>query len=312
LQRKKVKAMQAHSSQSCPKVATIPVIAVLLVSLMVILLPIRAQAAPFLRKGSVGESVVALQKSLATLGYYTAGIDGDFGPLTDKAVRAFQSASGLVPDGIVGPLTWGALDRTMEVSRGRTGPLRGRLIVLDAGHGGVEPGAISAWGDKEKNFTLGLALKTRRYLEQMGANVVMTRYGDYSPGSDWGYPVDELLARVSIANSKGADIFVSIHNNAYPKDPGVSGVMGFYRRGSSESYTLASKIAWSVNSSSGLRMIDVQEGPYYVLNRTYMPAALIEVGFMTNRNDVLRLRLESFQDRVAQGIAAGIVDYFGR
>jgi N-acetylmuramoyl-L-alanine amidase len=262
--------------------------------------------------GSQGESVEALQEVLSMLGYYTARVDGIFGPLTDKAVRAFQSASGLVPDGIVGPLTRSALQRAREVSRGKTGPLRGRLIVLDPGHGGVEPGAISSWGDKEKTFTLGLALKTRRYLEEMGASVIMTRYGDYPPGSDWGYPVDELLARVAIANSNGADIFVSIHNNAYPKDPGVSGVMGFYRRGSSESYKLASQIAWSVNASSGLRMIDVQEGPYYVLNRTYMPAALIEVGFMTNRNDVLRLRTESFQDRVAKGIAAGIVGYLGR
>lgn len=256
--------------------------------------------------------MTALQEALSTLGYYTARVDGDFGPLTDKAVREFQSAAGLVPDGIVGPLTWAALDRATQVSRGKTGPLRGRLIVVDAGHGGVEPGAISAWGDKEKNFTLGLALKTRRYLEEMGATVVMTRYGDYSPGSDWGYPVDELLARVSVANSQGADLFISIHNNAYPQDPGVSGVMGFYRRGSYESYTLASKIAWSVNASSGLQMIDIQEGPYYVLNRTYMPAALIEVGFMTNRNDILRLRTEAFQDKVAKGIAAGIVDYFGR
>jgi N-acetylmuramoyl-L-alanine amidase len=304
--------LQACNRHYCIKAPTAPVIVVLLACLMVTLLPIRAQAAPFLRRGSLGSGVAALQETLQTLGYYTARVDGDFGPLTDKAVREFQSAAGLVPDGIVGPLTWAALDRATQVSRGKTGPLRGRLIVVDAGHGGVEPGAISAWGDKEKNFTLGLALKTRRYLEEMGATVVMTRYGDYSPGHDWGYPVDELLARVSVANSQGADIFISIHNNAYPKDPGVSGVMGFYRRGSYESYTLASKIAWSVNASSGLQMIDVQEGPYYVLNRTYMPAALIEVGFMTNRNDVLRLRTEAFQDKVAKGIAAGIVDYFGR
>jgi N-acetylmuramoyl-L-alanine amidase len=88
--------------------------------------------------------------------------------------------------------------------------------------------------------------------------------------------------------------------------------MGFYRRGSYESYKLAEKIAWAVNGTTALKMIDVQEGPYYVLNRTYMPAALIEVGFMTNRDDTYRLRLESFQDKAAQGIAAGIIDYLGR
>lgn len=303
--------MEAHKRQVWLKTVRTPAI-LLLTACFFLLVPIRAQTAPFLRIGSTGESVEMLQETLSALGYYAARVDGIFGPITDKAVRAFQTASGLVPDGIVGPLTWAALDRVRDVSRGKTGPLRGRLIVVDAGHGGAEPGAISPWGDKEKNFTLGLALKTRRYLEEMGATVIMTRYGDYSPGSDWGYPVDELLARVSIANANGADLFVSIHNNAYPKDPGVSGVMGFYRKGSQESYTLASKVAWAVNASSGLKMIDVQEGPYYVLNRTYMPAALIEVGFMTSRDDVLRLRLEAFQDKVAKGIAAGIVDYFGR
>lgn len=304
--------MEAQRRQLWFKTARAASVFLLASMCFAILVPIRAQAGPFLRAGSTGESVAIVQEILSGLGHYTGRVDGIFGPLTDKAVRAFQSASGLVPDGIVGPLTWAALERVGEVSRGKTGPLRGRLIVLDAGHGGSEPGAISPWGDKEKDFTLGIALKTRRFLEEMGATVVLTRYGDYPPGSDWGYPVDDLLARASIANSNGADVFVSIHINAYPQDPGVSGVMGFYRRGSSESYALASKIAWAVNASSGLKMIDVQQGPYYVLNRTYMPAALIEVGFMTNRNDVLSLRLGSFQDKVAQGIAAGIVAYFGR
>lgn len=304
--------MHAHNRHSWLKAAISPGIVVLLACLMVIVLPIRAEAASLLRRGSTGPGVETLQHSLAALSYYTGWVDGDFGPITQAAVKEFQAGAGLVPDGIVGPLTWAALDRSTSVSRGTSGPLRGRTIVIDPGHGGSEPGAISAWGDKEKSFTLGIGLKVKRYLEAQGATVVMTRYGDYAPGSDWGYPVDELLARASIANSRGADLFVSVHNNAYPKDPGISGVMGFYRKGSPESYKLAEKIAWAVNYSSGLRMIDVQEGPYYVLNHTYMPAALIEVGFMTNRDDVNRLRLEAFQVKAAKGIAAGILDYFGR
>jgi N-acetylmuramoyl-L-alanine amidase len=304
--------MRARSCHSWLKSAISPGIALLLVCLTVLLVPIRAEAAPLLRRGSVGPDVENLQQSLAVLGYYAGWIDGDFGPMTEKAVIDFQASAGLETDGIVGPLTWEALKRATRVSRGLTGPLRGKLIVLDAGHGGPEPGAISPWGDKEKNFTLGITLKTKRYLEAQGATVILTRYGDYEPGSDWGYPIDSLLARVSIANSRAADLFVSIHNNAYPQDPGVSGVMGFYRKGSYESYKLAEKIAWAVNGTTALKMIDVQEGPYYVLNRTYMPAALIEVGFMTNRDDTYRLRLESFQDKAAQGIAAGIIDYLGR
>lgn len=304
--------MQARSCHSWLKTAASSGIVLILGLLMALLLPIRAEAAALLRLGSAGAEVEALQQSLAALGFYTGWVDGDFGPVTEKAVIGFQGSAGLEPDGVAGPLTWAALERATQVSRGVTGPLRGRLIVIDAGHGGPEPGAISAWGDKEKDFTLGISLKARRLLEALGATVVMTRYGDYAPGSDWGYPVDDLLARVSVANSKGADLFVSVHINSYPKDPGVSGVMGFYRKNSGQSYNLAEKIARAVNKSSDLKMIDIQEGPYYVLNRTYMPAALIEIGFMTNRDDVNRLRQESFQDKAAKGIAAGILDYLGR
>lgn len=304
--------MYAPACHSCQKAARTLGIALLFACLLVILLPIRAEAAPLLRRGSTGSNVEILQRSLAALGFYAGGVDGIFGPVTERAVTDFQASLGLQTDGIVGPLTWAALERAQQVSRGSSGPLRGRLIVVDAGHGGSEPGALSSWGDKEKNFTLGIALKTKRYLETQGATVVMTRQGDYLPGSDWGYPVDDLIARVSIANSRGADLFVSIHINAYPKDPTVSGVMGFYRQGSGTSRRLAENIAWAVNGTTDLRMIDVQQGPYYVLNHTYMPAALIEIGFMTNRSDINRLRLQSFQDKAARGIAEGILDYFGR
>ncbi|NLC14891.1 MAG: hypothetical protein GX784_00980, partial [Firmicutes bacterium] len=258
-----------------------------------------------------GESVAQLQRMLLAAGFDPGPVDGIFGPRTQAATMAFQESAGLVIDGIVGPQTWGALNRLGGVSRG-TGPLRGRVIVIDPGHGGPEPGAISYWGDKEKHFTLGIATKTRRYLEDQGAVVVMTRYGDYSPGSDWSPRPDELLARVSIANSRGADLFLSIHINAYPKDPGVSGVMGFYRAGSWESQRLARTLASNVSASAGLRYIDTQVGPYYVLNNTYMPAALMEIGFVTNWNDVNLLRQDWFQDAVAKGLARGVREFLLR
>lgn len=276
--------------------------------------PIRAAAAPILRTGSQGDSVLQLQQSLAKLGFDPGPKDGDFGPRTLAAVTQFQNSAGLKPDGVVGPLTWGAIDRLSvsgETTSRSAGPLRGRTIVVDAGHGGNEPGAISPWGDNEKDFTLKIALKVRQYLEAQGANVIMTRYGDYPPGSDWGYTVDELAARASIANSNSADLFVCIHINSYT-DPNVSGVMGFYRSGSQASLTLASRLANTVSGTTGLRYIDTQVGPYYVLNHTTMPAALIEIGFMSNYHDVNLLRQNSFIDDAARGLAAGIVDYFGR
>lgn len=293
------------------KVAPLKLTATVLLLVTSLLVPIRGYTAPLLRTGSYGDNVAMLQKYLQNAGFNPGYIDGAFGPKTQSAVIAFQRHSGLVPDGIVGPLTWAALERANSISRG-TGPLRGRTIVIDPGHGGPEPGAISYWGDKEKNFTLDIAAKVRYYLESQGAVVIMTRYGDYSPGSDWPLPADDLLARVSIANSRDADLFLSIHINAYPKDPGVSGVMGFYRNGSRESQKLAQVLANRVSGATNLRLIDVQTGPYYVLNHTYMPAALMEIGFMTNWNDVNLLKQNWFQDSVAKGLARGVSEYLGR
>ncbi len=269
-------------------------------------------AAPLLYRGCLGTPVASLQQSLANAGFDPGPVDGDFGPKTEAAVIEFQRAFGLVPDGICGPLTYAALDRTGDLPSRGTGPLRGRTVVIDPGHGGAEPGAISPWGDKEKDFTLNIGSKVKNYLENQGATVVLTRTGDYSPGTGWSMWVDELLARVSIANSRDADVFVSVHCNAYPKDAGVSGVMGFYRSGSQESRRLALGIARRVSETTGLKNRDTQAGPYYVLNHTYMPAALIEVGFMTNWNDVTLLRQNWFQDVAARGIAMGIIDFLGR
>ncbi len=286
-------------------------LSILLALLIVVSVPIRSLAAPLLRNGSRGEQVLGLQEALLDAGFNPGPLDGDFGPKTEAALRSFQSFAGIASDGICGPVTLEALERGKSASRS-AGPLRGRTIVVDPGHGGNEPGAISVWGDKEKDFTLAIASKLRVYLEDMGAIVVMTRYGDYSPGSDWGVVVDELLARVSLANSREADLFVSVHINAFPKDPAVSGVMGFYRRGSAESQSLASTLASKVAANTGLKYIDTQVGPYYVLNHTYMPAALIEVGFMTCWNDVTLLRQNWFIDSAAKGLSQGIVQYLGR
>lgn len=291
----------------------LPALAVVMV-LGFILFPIRAYAASLLRLGSVGNEVALLQQRLAQLGFNPGPVDGIFGPMTENAVKSFQRKVGLEDDGIVGPLTREALDRAagMASTSRSAGPLRGRLIVVDPGHGGPEPGAISPWGDREKDFTLGIALRLRRQLEALGARVIMTRYGDYSPGSDWKTSVDELLARVSLANANNADLFVSIHINSYPDDPSVSGVMGFYRSGSYQSKSLASALAENISSATGLRFIDVRPGPYYVLNHTAMPAALMEVGFMTNKGDVALLRQASFLDSVAAAMTRGIVQYLGR
>ncbi len=287
------------------------IIAVTLICLLILIHPVKGYAAVLLRLGNFGDDIRVLQNQLLSSGFHPGPIDGIFGPRTHAAVIDFQKASGLAVDGIVGPATWQALERASQTYRG-TGILSRRTIVIDPGHGGVEPGAISVWGDKEKDFTLAIASKVRHYLEDLGAIVVMTRYGDSVPGSDWVPPVDDLLARVSVANSREADLFLSIHINAYPKDSSVSGVMGFYQGGSWNSQQLANILANNVSNSTGLDVIDIQRGPYYVLNNTYMSAVLMEIGFMTNWDDVTLLRQNWFQDAVAKALARGVAEFLVR
>ncbi|HHY18206.1 MAG TPA: peptidoglycan-binding protein, partial [Firmicutes bacterium] len=107
------------------KVAPLKLTATVLLLVTSLLVPIRGYTAPLLRTGSYGDNVAMLQKYLQNAGFNPGYIDGAFGPKTQSAVIAFQRHSGLVPDGIVGPLTWAALERANSISRG-TGPLRGR------------------------------------------------------------------------------------------------------------------------------------------------------------------------------------------
>ena len=137
-----------------------------------------------LRRGSRGSQVSILQRRLRELGYYTGNIDGSFGPATYNAVRAFQRANSLSVDGSVGKNTRNKLYSTnskpsddyipFEV---KAGSLKGKTVIIDAGHGGSDSGAVGS-GYKEKNFTLDMAKRLERMLKKAGAEVVMTRTSD--------------------------------------------------------------------------------------------------------------------------------------
>ncbi|HHY83574.1 MAG TPA: hypothetical protein GX505_13000 [Clostridiales bacterium] len=141
-----------------------------------------------LRKGSTGSQVVELQKMLNKLGYYFGEIDGKFGSITLSAVISFQASHGLDPDGVVGPLTRAKLFEVYISSDDNTAPepewemppadaLKGKIVIIDPGHGGVDSGAAYG-GLYEKNLALDMGLKLREMLKQAGATVYMTRSDD--------------------------------------------------------------------------------------------------------------------------------------
>ena len=173
-------------------------------------------------------------------------------------------------------------------------------VVIDAGHGGKDPGATSILGFYEKTVNLSVALKVARLLEQRGLRVKMTRTSDYFV---------ELEERAAIANRLNADLFVSIHSDSFPKSTRRGFTVYIARSASSSSRRAASAIVRSM-SGTGLNSFGVQTAGYHVLTGTRGPAVLVEMGYLSNRSEAALLRSSSFQNRLAQAVADGISDYF--
>lgn len=176
----------------------------------------------------------------------------------------------------------------------------GFKIVLDPGHGGEDPGAEGASGSYEKDFNLSLATKIKNELaDEANVFVYMTREDDIFLSS-------ETRDRTNIANELQADLFLSIHANTFA-DPTVSGTETFYYDESSKAW--ADIIHRQVAAATGFRDRGVRQENFFVLTDTNMPAALVEVGYITNPQEEQTMLTESFQQSVAESIADGIREY---
>jgi len=197
----------------------------------------------------------------------------------------------------------------VDVYRRTTGPEGegGPLICIDPGHGGTDSGAVGTTKAKEKDVNLAIGLMLAQNLRQAGLQVMMTR-------SDDGYP--DLHYRAALANEAGAGLFVSIHNNA-SGDPAAVGTETFYwgtpEEWSPEGRLLAETI--QRNLVAAIQSVDRGARTHWynlvVLAETLMPAALVEVGFMTNPAEEAMLLTPAYQQAAAQGITAGILEFLG-
>ena len=186
------------------------------------------------------------------------------------------------------------------------GTLKNKVIVVDPGHGGSNPGAV-ANNSKESDNNLAVALKLRDKLVQAGATVLMTRDSDRTVGSEGLSLSEELGARVTIAEENHADIFVSIHSNDN-SDSSIKGAMTFYQNGKSS--TLASEIENSLVTETGAVDKGTSSANFHVLRNTSMPSTLVEMGFVSNKEEASQLNSDSYRNKLAQGIFTGIVNYF--
>lgn len=175
-----------------------------------------------------------------------------------------------------------------------------KLIVIDAGHGGKDPGAVFS-SVYEKSLNLDIAKRLKKLLTAKGYEVIMTRTTD---------KFVELVDRAELANQKGADLFISIHNNSMPS--GYSGVMTLYStRDVNEeisSKDLANAIQTRMVKTLGTKDIGARERDnLVVLNKTTMPAVIVEVGCMSDAKELKELKKATFRQKAAKGIYEAIV-----
>lgn len=198
---------------------------------------------------------------------------------------------------------------TPPVDLNFTAGLKGKVIALDPGHGGSDPGAIGQGGAKEKTVTLAVAQKLQTLLEKAGAKVVMTRRDDrdvYGPNAT---AVDELKARIITAATNKADIFVSIHADSFT-NPTAGGTSTYYYRKSLYDVMLAQNVQASIIKAGGLTNRNANPANFYVIKRSTMPATLVELAFISNPDEEKLLISPQFQQRMAQGIYEGLDSFF--
>ncbi len=215
------------------------------------------------------------------------------------------------------------------------GPAFAGSVFLDPGHGGRYPGAYYG-GVEEQRVNLLIALETRKVLEARGHRVGMSRTGDtvvgssdiqtwhysegtngygfYSDGKTGAYPIpyDDLQARCNKANFFGADIFISIHNNAGGTATGTETYYNDWGTDADKklSASLATLLQNEVTAHAGTKSRKVDDVGYYVVRWTNMPAALVEVAFLSNSSDRAKLLTASFRHSVAVGIADAVDRFF--
>lgn len=184
-------------------------------------------------------------------------------------------------------------DTTLPVPNGRV------VVVLDPGHGGPDPGAVGIGGLQEKEAVLAISRQVATALEQQGIQVVMTRPDDRDL---------DLEPRVRLAERANADIFVSIHANSISMSrPDVNGLETYHY--STTSQRLAQVIHNNLLQTTDLRDRGVRQARFYVIKNTSMPAVLVEIGFVTGREDAARLSSATGRSQIAQGITRGILQY---
>jgi len=177
-------------------------------------------------------------------------------------------------------------------------PLHGHIVV-DAGHGGRDPGAIAVTGLHEKTVNLDVALQVASLLEGEGLRVTLSRAGDRFVSLD---------RRSDLANRANADLFVSIHADA-SDNPRARGFTAYLHRSASADARAAAKHIERAMAGTEMASRGIRDADFHVLRETESPAVLVELGYLSNREDAQLLGDPAVRQRLAQAIADGVCSW---
>lgn len=188
-------------------------------------------------------------------------------------------------------------------------------VVIDAGHGGEDPGKVGINGALEKDINLEIALLVKSYLEQNDVRVVLTRENEagLNDADASNKKVQDMKRRIALIEEAAPVLTVSIHQNSYPEEY-VHGAQVFYYNGSTAGEKLADTIQKQMVKRldpENKRQIKANDS-YYLLKKTGTPIVIVECGFLSNRAEADLLCTENYQDRVAWAIHMGILQYLNQ
>lgn len=198
--------------------------------------------------------------------------------------------------GVIETLRGGSIAATAE----------GLTVVVDAGHGGFDGGAVGVAGTVEAGLNLSVAKKLETALAARGVQVLMTRTDENALGKT---KQEDMQARKKLLGDARADAVVSVHMNIFG-DASVHGTMAYYMQGSGEGQALAQQVIDAVTAATGQKQREANPGDYFVVRECSVPAVLVECGFLSNAAEEALLCSESYQQTLADAIADGVLAYF--
>lgn len=187
-----------------------------------------------------------------------------------------------------------------------------KVIVIDPGHGGFDPGKVGVTGVLEKEINLKIALKLKEILEKKQYKIIMTRTEDkglYEEG-DSNKKRTDLRNRVEIINQSEAIMAVSIHQNSF-SDGSSFGTQVFYHGASEDGKKIANLLQETIKSkiADGNHRVAKANESYYMLKKTKCPLVIVECGFLSNAKEEQLLSTEEYQKKMAEAISEGILLY---